>query len=150
MGVNSVVFSVTTQTKIKSAGHLSGARAMEWKIDYLAENGIVSAKTSGPADWEQIRKMCEEVLALGRSNGSHRFLVDHRRIEHGLTILQVDDLPGMFKQIGVTPKDKIAIVFDPASKMSEAFVFFRNTSFLASLQVRIFDNPDDAIAWLKS
>ncbi len=123
---------------------------MEWKIDYLAENGIVSVKTSGPANWDQTRKMCEEALALGRSNSSHRFLVDHRRIEHGLTILQVDDLPGMFKQIGVTAEDKIAIVFDPASEMNESFAFFRDTSFLASLQVKIFDNPDEATAWLKS
>ncbi|MFH1372120.1 MAG: hypothetical protein ABII09_12660 [Planctomycetota bacterium] len=123
---------------------------MEWKIDYLEKDGIVSVKTSGPANWDQTRKMCEEALALGRSNGSHRFLVDHQQIEHGLTILQVDDLPGMFKQIGVTAEDKIAILFNPAPKMSEAFAFFRDTSFLASLQVRLFTETGEAIAWLKS
>jgi hypothetical protein len=34
--------------------------------------------------------------------------------------------------------------------MSDAFSFFRNTSFLESLQVRNFTDPDEAIAWLKS
>jgi hypothetical protein len=123
---------------------------MEWKIDYLEKDGIVSVKTTGPANWDQNRKMCEEALALGRSNSSHEFLVDHRQLEHGLTILQIDKLPEMFKEIGVTAEDKIAIAFDPSSKMSEAFAFFRDTSFVASLQVRLFTKTDEATAWLKS
>jgi hypothetical protein len=123
---------------------------MEWTIDYLEKDGIVYIKTSGPADWDVNKKMSEEALALGRGKGTHRFLVDHRNLKHGLSTLQVDDMPRMLKQIGVTPEDKIAIVFDPASPMSDSFDFFRNASFLESLQVKIFTNPDEAVAWLKS
>ena len=55
----------------------------------------------------------------------------------------------MLKQIGITAKDKIAIVFNPSSQRREAFLFFRNASFLESLQVKLFNNPDEAVAWLK-
>jgi len=106
-------------------------------------------KTSGPADWDQNKKMSETALALGRKNGSHRFLVDHQQLEHGLSILQVDDLPKTLKQIGVAPEDKVAVVFDPASPMSDTFKFFRDASFLESLQLRIFSDKDEATAWLK-
>jgi hypothetical protein len=123
---------------------------MEWEIDYLEKDGIVRMKTSGPATFDHNKKMSEEALALARKNGSNRFLVDHRDLEHGLSTLQVDDMPKMLKQIGVTSEDRIAIVFDPTSPMSDAFSFFRNTSFLESLQVRNFTDPDEAIAWLKS
>jgi len=122
---------------------------MEWTIDYLEKDGIVYMKTSGPADWDQNKKMSETALALGRKNGSHRFFVDHRKLEHGLSILQVDDLPKMLKQIGVTSQDKVAIVFDPASPISNTFKFFRDASFLASLQLQIFTDKNEAIAWLK-
>jgi hypothetical protein len=123
---------------------------MEWKIDYLEKNGIVRMKTFGPADWDQHRRMSEEALALGRKNGSHRFLADHRKLEHGLSILQVDDIPRMLKEIGVTSEDKVAIVFDPASPLSNTFKFFRDAAFLASLQSRIFPDNDIAMAWLKA
>jgi hypothetical protein len=123
---------------------------MEWTIDYLEKDGIVYIQTSGPADWDANKKMCKKCLALGRSKDTHRYLVDHRKLEHGLSTLQVDDVPRMLKQIGVTPEDKIAIVFDPASPMSGSFDFFRNTSFLESLLVKLFSSPDEAIAWLKS
>jgi hypothetical protein len=122
---------------------------MEWTIDYLEKDGIVYMKTSGPADWDQNKKLSEKALALGHKHGSHRFLVDHRKLEHGLSVLQVDDLPKMLKQIGVTSQDKVAIVFDPASPISNTFKFFRDASFLASLQLQIFTDKDEAIAWLK-
>jgi hypothetical protein len=123
---------------------------MKWTIEYLEKDRIVYMKTFGPSDWEENRQMCEKALAVGRSNGSHRFLVDHRNLEHGLSTLQVDDLPGMLKQIGVDAQDKIALVFDPSSPISESFSFFRDSAFLESLRVRNFTDPDKAIAWLET
>jgi hypothetical protein len=123
---------------------------MEWTVDYLEKDRIVYMKTSGPADWDQNKKMSKMALALGHKHGSHRFLVDHRKLEHGLSILQVDDIPKMLKQIGVTSEDKVAVVFDPVSPLSNTFKFFRDASFLASLQLQIFSDKDAAIEWLKS
>ncbi|MGD0596482.1 MAG: hypothetical protein ABSA64_03040 [Sedimentisphaerales bacterium] len=123
---------------------------MKWTIEYLEKDGIVRIKTFGPADWDQHRRMSEEALALGRKNGSHRFLADHRKLEHGLSILQVDDIPKMLKEIGVTSEDKVAIVFNPASPINNAVKFFRDAAFLASLQLLIFSNENKAIEWLKA
>jgi len=50
---------------------------MNWSIDYLEDDGIVCAKTSGPADWDQVKQLSEKTLAVGRGKGTHRFLVDH-------------------------------------------------------------------------
>ena len=123
---------------------------MKWTIEYLEKDGIVRIKTFGPADWDQHKRMSEEALALGRKNGSHRFLADHRKLEHGLSILQVDDIPKMLKEIGVTSEDKVAIVFNPASPINNAVKFFRDAAFLASLQLLIFSNENKAIEWLKA
>lgn len=90
------------------------------------------------------------MLELGRKHGSHRFLVDHRLLEHGLSILQVDDVPKMLKDVGVTAEDKVAIVFDTESPIGNTFKFFRDAAFLQSLQIKLFTGIDEAIEWLKS
>lgn len=123
---------------------------MEWTIDYLEKDDIIQITTSGSGSWEQSMETCKEALALGRRMGSHRYLVDHRQLEHGMTILQVDTLPETFKEIGVTAEDNIAIVYDPVSELSDMFSFFRDSSFLASLRVRLFTEIDEASAWLKT
>ena len=123
---------------------------MEWKIKYLEEDDVVFMETSGPAEWDQNSRMCREALELGRSRGTNRFLVDQRKLEHGFSLLQVDKLPAMFKEIGVTAADRIAVVFDPSSPLSDKFAFFKDVSFIESLQVRLFTSPKDATDWLKS
>lgn len=123
---------------------------MEWTIKHLEKDNIIYIKTSGPADWDQNKKMCEEAFSLAQKHGSYRFIIDHRKLEHGLTILQIDDTPGMLKQIGVTSRDKMAMLFDPASPISGAVKFFRDAAFLASLQLMIFSDKSEAIEWLKS
>ncbi len=123
---------------------------MDWEIEYLKEDGIISVKTSGPVNWEKNRQMSKEALALGRKSGVHKFLVDHRDMEHGLSILQVDDLPQMFVEIGVSYEDKVAIIFNPGLPRSNLFPFFEDVAFLKSLRFRVFNDPDEAFGWLKS
>jgi len=123
---------------------------MEWTIEYLKEDGIVCVKTYGRISWDENKQMSEEALAVGRKNGVRKFLVDHRQMEHGLSILQVDKLPEMFKQIGVTAEDKVAILFDAASPMSRTFAFFRDTAFIESLRFGVFNDPAEATEWLES
>jgi len=125
---------------------------MEWKIDYIEEDAIITIKTSGPATWEGNRKMTEEAISLGGKNKTSKFLVDHRNLKPGLSVLQVDDLPLMLKEVGVTGEDKMAILFDPSgqAQMIDSFSFFRDSAILKSLQVRLFTNSEEAITWLKS
>jgi hypothetical protein len=123
---------------------------MEWTIKHLEKDNIICMKAFGPADWDQNRKMSEEAFSLAQKHGSHRFIVDQQKLEHGLTILQIDDIPAMLKQIGITSRDKVAMVFDPASPISDAVKFFKDAAFIASLQLQIFSDKDKAIEWLKA
>ena len=123
---------------------------MEWKIDYLEKDGIVLVTTSGIATWDESRKLTEEAIELGRSRGSSRFIVDNRNLESTLPTLQVDKLPEMFKQAGLTSEDRMALVYESSSPLKNTHKFFRDVAFLASLQVRLFTDIDEAIAWLKA
>lgn len=123
---------------------------MRWEIDYLKENDIVTVKTSGIITWEDNKQMSREVLADSIRHSTKRVLVDHRAIQSNLSILQIDNLPAMFKEIGIGPECRVAILFDPASPRSGNFTFFQNVSIIASLQFRVFSEHTEAIEWLKS
>ena len=123
---------------------------MDWSVYYLEQDGLVFAKTSGLINWDKNKRLSEEALSIGRKYGTNRFLIDHRDGMLNLSILEIDDIPKMFREIGVGPKDKIAILYKPDSSHSSEFVFFQNVSLLSLLQVKVFADKEQALAWLKS
>ena len=122
---------------------------MKWEIDYIEDNGIVKAKTSGQIGWNDKIKLGEEMLAAGRRKNVNAFLVDQKEAAFGLSVLEVDRLPEKFRNIGFSDTDKIAILVNPESANSNLFTFLQNVFTINSLQIQIFTDPDDATAWLK-
>ncbi len=123
---------------------------MEWKIDYLEEDGIVSAKVTGLMDWDQHEKFAEELYPFARKHGSHRILIDFLEMTPKFTILQVDDLPGLLKGLGVGHYDRIAALHNPSAPHHRENIFFKNVASIKSITVRYFTSKDEAVAWLKS
>ncbi len=123
---------------------------MDWEIDYLKENGIVQVKTSGQLTWEENKKLNAETLATGRKQGVGRFLVDHHNVDFNLCVLQIDNLPKMFRNIGFGLEDKMAILYNPSGQQAGLFKFLQNVFFLNSLPVRVFADATEAMFWLKS
>lgn len=123
---------------------------MKWTIEYLEKDGIVSAKLNGIMDWEEHRKFAEELYPLVRKKGYHRILIDFREMIPDFTVLQIDDLPKMLKELGVGPDLRIAAIHDPSSPKANEFTFFRNVATIMSLQIERFDNQEEAIKWLKT
>jgi len=123
---------------------------MKWTIEYLEKDGIVAAKINGIMDWEQHKEFAEELYPLARKKGSNRILIDFREMIPDFTVLQIDDLPKMLKELGVGPDLRIAAIHDPSSPKAGEFTFFRNVATIMSLQVQQFSDRKEAIAWLKS
>ena len=122
---------------------------MKWEIDYIEDNGIVKAKTSGQIGWNDKIKLGEEMLAAGRRKNVNAFLVDQKEAAFGLSVLEVDRLPEKFRNIGFSDTDKIAILVNPESANSNLFTFLQNVFTINALQIQIFTDTDDATAWLK-
>ena len=123
---------------------------MDWSVYYLEQDGLVFAKTSGLINWEKNKRLSEEAISTGRKYGSSSFLIDHRDGMLNLSILEIDGMPKLFKEMGLCPSDKMAILYNADSSHSSGFVFFQNVSQLASLQVKIFTDKEQALNWLKS
>jgi hypothetical protein len=126
------------------------ARVMKWTISYLEKDGIVHIKATGNITWDENKKLNEELLAVGRKNNVNTFMVDYRDLNFNLSVLEIDELPIMLRNIGISPKDRVAILFDHTSAHSSLFSLLQNVLCLKSLPARTFAEPMEAIAWLKS
>jgi hypothetical protein len=122
---------------------------MKWTIEYLEKDGIVSAKVSGPIDWEEHKKFAQEMFSLARKHSTQNIFIDFLEMVPALSVLQIDDLPKVLKEAGAGSKYKIAALHDMSSPHSSDFTFFKNAASLMSLQVQIFSDKEAAIAWLK-
>jgi hypothetical protein len=129
---------------------LEEPKALEWTIDYLEKERIARVRTRGLITWDDTKQMTEEVFSFIRNKKVHRVLVDHREMVPNLSVLQIDNLPAMFREIGVEPEDKIAVLFNPATQNEENLAFFDNVMQITSLQFHSFTDEGEAIAWLKS
>jgi hypothetical protein len=123
---------------------------MEWKIEYREKDRIVFAKITGVMDWESHKKFATEVFPFAAKHNCHKVLIDFRKMTPSFTILQIDELPRLLREVGVAPGWRIAGLHDPKSPKSDEFDFFRNVAFLMSIQVKHFADKNEAIAWLKS
>ena len=123
---------------------------MKWEIEHNKKDSILVVKTSGLITWDDNKIMTQEAFAAAKHHGTKKVLVDHRLLQTNLTVLQIDDLPKLFKEIGIGPEYKVAILFDPASPRSGNFTFFENVSIVSSLQFRVFSELAEAIEWLKA
>jgi hypothetical protein len=123
---------------------------MKWEIEHNKEDGILGVRTSGLITWDDTKLMTEEAFAAAIKHKTKKVLVDHRLLQTNLTVLQIDDLPKLFREIGIGPEYRVAILFDPASPRSGNFTFFENVSIISSLQFRVFSQLAEAIGWLKA
>ncbi len=121
---------------------------MKWKIEYLEKEGIVSAQASGPTTIEEHSQFTTEAIACAREHNTHKIFIDFIKMAPDLTILQVDRMPEVLKQAGVTPEYKMAVLFDFSSPLKNNFVFFGNVTAISSLKVKPFSDKKSALEWL--
>ncbi len=123
---------------------------MDWKIDYLEKDAIVSAKITGVMTWDEHMKFAQELFPHAIKLVAHKILIDFREMTPKFSILQIDDLPKLLKEIGVGPEFRIAAVHDPSSPYSHEFTFFRNVATITQLKVKQFPDADEALVWLRN
>ena len=139
----------TENENISGTGCLQGYCPMTWTIDFLENIGIVKIKTSGPISLEDKKKLSAEALAAGRQKRINSFLVDNQESHLSLSILEIDQLPKIFREAGFVKNDKVAILVRPDTLAGGVLRFIENVFYLSSLQIRIFSDADKAASWLK-
>jgi len=124
---------------------------MDWNISYLEEDGIVLVKMLNPIDTlEKTKQIGIDSTSVGNYNQSQRYLIDHRGVGFELSLLEVEKVPALFKEAGIDPHTKIALLMDPNSPSKQMFEFTKNVLSLASIKFKLFTDENETIDWLKA
>ena len=120
---------------------------MAWEHQYSAELQILIVNVTGLVDrllWErQLRSSIQEADTYS----CYRFLVDYRKAELRLDLVDLYDRPALYEETGMPRTARIAIMLGPNRKDSQ---FIETVTANRGYSVRIFEDRDEAIAWLRS
>ena len=123
---------------------------MSWTIDYLAEPGVVSIKTSGRMNLEQLEQMIREGLAEAERHGATKFLVDHRDMTPDLPTADIYRLPEISLAAGVQRSFQVALVYSPEAARGKDFEFYEVRAHNFGYDHALFTTPQAALQWLGS
>ncbi len=138
------------KVKTSSSTQMPEHIRMKWKIEFAEDKKIIMAKTSGLMGWDDKKRLCEELIAAGRRKNIKSFLVDQKDTSFGLSVLEIDSLPDMFRKTGFDMKDRVAILINSDSSNNALFSFLQDVFTLSELQVQIFTDVEESLVWLKA
>ena len=122
---------------------------MHWKISIIKSEDLVSVKTSGVFNYEEIRQMTSETFNAATENGIGKILTDQRDMEPQISTVNIYILPReVLEEITHRPL-RVALVYREDSTAKDDFIFFETTAQNAGMAVKLFTDPEEARFWLK-
>lgn len=122
---------------------------MNWDMSISKLENLVTVKTSGLFNFEQIKKMTIETFNAATANGIGNILGDHRDLDPQISIFDMYNLPRDLLKEGVKQPTKVAVVYLKASTKAEEIEFFETTACNVAIQAKSFTNIEEARLWLR-
>jgi hypothetical protein len=120
---------------------------MKWKIVVQDKDKYVEVTTSGVADGDGSLNMARAIAQTMRAHRINRALIDHRNVESVIgSTMDVYHRPKVFRLIGAILRIKIAEIIKP--EHVEHFKFFEMVCLNQGYQLSVFQDKDEALAWL--
>lgn len=120
---------------------------MEWQIEYYSSEDYLYIRTKGVLTAESANAMVMEIVEAAALHRCDRQIVDHRNTTFALSLFEYYERPDVNKQIGISQRWKIAMVF---SEMSENTHFMETVFRNRGYNFRQFDDIEKAKEWLLS
>ena len=120
---------------------------MKWEIAVYDEDKYIEVITSGIADGDGSLKMAKAIAQTMRAHRITKALIDHRNVESVIgSTMDVYHRPKVFRLIGAILRIKIAEIVK--LEHVEHFKFFERVCLNQGYQLSVFQDKDEALAWL--
>ena len=122
-------------------------RDMKWKIVIHEEDKYIEVTTSGIADGDGSLNMAKAISQTMRAHRINKALIDHRYVDGVVgSTMDVYHRPKVFRLIGANLRIKIAEIIKPEHE--EHFKFFERVCLNQGYHLAVFQDKDEALAWL--
>ncbi|MBL8062923.1 MAG: hypothetical protein JNK32_07890 [Anaerolineales bacterium] len=123
---------------------------MAYTLNY-EEAGFIRLFYEGDAKLKDMKEVIEQGVALAREKNCFRVLSDFRAMRLNLSVVDLFSIPAyqasQSKELNV-PFQKFRRAVVVPNEDFDNYKFFENVAVNRSHQVKIFIDPEDAIAWL--
>lgn len=119
---------------------------MEYDLEYDEGLGVIVGRLHGELDAAGARSMASDLVQLVREHDCQLFLNDLRDANITRSTLEIYSIPRVVKEVGVPGGMRRALV---VGGITDDFDFFETASLNAGNLIKLFTDPDEALAWLK-
>lgn len=123
---------------------------MSWSVALDAGRGWIVCGFAGEISRAESALATRRALALARVGGPARFLLDVREAYSRLTVGDLYSIPAMWEHGGAERASAIALLIADDPQMRRDAEFFENTCRNRGWNVRVFEAPAPAAAWLSN
>lgn len=117
-------------------------------IGHMPAERIIRLTTFGTLDLAADRILVAEGMAAAKQYQTNRFLVDHRFVTLSMRLMDVQDVPLIADQAGLSRNVSIALLHNETEEAKKIFSFLDDLSFIQDRTRKAFTDESEAIAWL--
>jgi hypothetical protein len=117
-------------------------------VTYVEEAGVVEMVFHGAPAPEEIDDAMTRAGTIGAENLTNRFLVDSRDMPAGGSAVDVLALGELMASLPLGIIEREAILLSADAAAAEEMEFFETVCRNRGLDVRVFRQRDEALAWL--
>ncbi len=115
---------------------------------HMPAERIIRLTTFGTLDLAADRILVAEGMAAAKQYQTNRFLVDHRFVTLSMRLMDVQDVPLIADQAGLSRNVSIALLHNETEEAKKIFSFLDDLSFIQDRTRKAFTDESEAIAWL--
>ena len=121
---------------------------MAFSIAYVEEVGVVEMVFRGTVTPADVDAAMTEAGTVGAENLSNRFLVDSREMPAGGSAFDVLALAELLAALPPGVIDREAVLLSDDAAAADQMEFFETACRNRGLDVRVFQDRDEALGWL--
>jgi hypothetical protein len=122
---------------------------MAWKVEWNQEKGFIHTVYSGVVTKQDLLDSMAETLILIEGKGPQKFFTEWISAFPKLSTTEIFAIPGEWEAAGIDKRSVLAVVVQKDIKSQEDAKFYENVCQNRGWCVRVFDDSNAAIAWLK-
>lgn len=119
---------------------------LEMEFKHLNSSNIVLCNVSGLYEFTSNTQLLEKLVQELSKHQSKKCLIDYRSADVILNVTVSFNRPNKFKELGIDNNTKGAVVF---KKLTKESLFYENVCQNRGWNMRVFDNYETAMDWLK-